>query len=210
MGAKVTYQHYSVQEYLNIVEESQAPYEYDGGRLIKLSGGTYNHGMIIGNIYHGFRNALEFRPEFTVCTAGVKVRVESTNSFFKPDIFVYQDQPRWAREDPESITNPILIVEVLSKSTRDYDQGTKWRRYRQLQSLRDYIVVDQYRQSVDHYSRKNKGFWSLRILEGIHGSLSLPGMGLDLPIADFYAGTKMCSHFQGSAYGGRQWDDEEE
>lgn len=94
-------------------------------------------------------------------------------------------EPKFEDAEQDTLTNPSLIIEVLSDSTERYDRGDKFAHYRRLMSLQDYVLVSQHRPLVEHFTRHGEE-WILRMAEGLEASLRLPAMGRELPLADIY------------------------
>jgi Uma2 family endonuclease len=104
---------------------------------------------------------LEDRP-CEVFNSKLRVRVRVTGFAAYPDISVACDHVETDPEDEDTLTNPVILVEVLSKSTEKRDRGTKWTHYRLIPSLRDYLIVSQKEPHIEHYARNADGSWTLR------------------------------------------------
>jgi Uma2 family endonuclease len=87
---------------------------------------------------------------------------------------------------PDVATNPLLIVEVLSPSTEAYDRGKKFRKYREIESFTDYLLVSQEEPSVDHYHKREDGVWTVIGAYGMDGSLYLSSLDVTLPLSEVY------------------------
>ena len=134
----------SVQEYLKQEIESSTKYEYHDGRIYAHAGGTLNHGLISGNAQ--LEIGIQLKNKKGNCipfNSDVKLFIESSNSYVYPDTMVICGAIENAQEHKDSVVNLILIVEVLSKSTADYDRGDKFYLYRQIPSFREYVLIEQ-------------------------------------------------------------------
>ncbi|MEO0474226.1 MAG: Uma2 family endonuclease, partial [Bacteroidota bacterium] len=112
--------------------------------MFAMAGGTLNHSKLGSNIMAQLIN----RESTNGCSSfngDAKIRVDSGNRFVYPDALVVCGEIESSQYDPNSITNPILVVEVLSDSTEKYDQGEKFRIYRNLPSFKEYVLIDQKR-----------------------------------------------------------------
>jgi Uma2 family endonuclease len=138
---------FSVEEYLALEEASDERHEYYGGEIFAMSGGTLEHNQIALNLFDQLRPARE-----RGCRAYVNdVRAKTPSGLFTyPDVMGVCGQPAFTADRYRSLTNPLVIAEVLSNSTRDYDRGQKFELYRTIPTLRDYLLVDQYAIDVEH------------------------------------------------------------
>lgn len=167
--------HFTVEEYLAFEETAEVRHEYVGGRLYAMTGATKRHNRIVGNIYRKLDDATEDNP-CRVYFEAVKLRV-SDDVIYYPDIMVACEPD----DDPLIEHNPCLVVEIASPDTEATDRREKFIAYRNLPSLRGYIIVAQDRRSVEHHFRDEDGDWRNEIFE--EGSLTLqcpPGATLAL------------------------------
>jgi len=178
----------TVDEYIKQEHESNIKYEYHDGRIYALAGGTLNHGMLCGNIFGELRGKLkEKQSNCKPYTSEIKVFIEKTNSFVYPDSMVICGEIEKSKLEKNSVTNPMLIVEVLSKSTSDYDRGDKFYLYRQLSSLKEYVLIEQDRYVVDvHYKSENSDLWRITRYEGIDQKLKFQSIGIEISMKDLY------------------------
>src|SRR4029077_15376648 len=101
-------------------------------------------------------------PECRVFNADLRIKVASSGLYTYPDCSVICGDLQYANKQLDVVLNPLLIVEVLSPSTQDYDRGKKFELYRTVETFREYLIVHQDRQHVEHYSRRDDGSWLLR------------------------------------------------
>ena len=175
----------SVEEYLAIDRDSfDVRYEYIDGNMYMLAGGTANHSAIIMNISGLLYNLLRGNP-CRAFSADMRVQVSETRYVY-PDISVSCDARDIGTTD--IIEHPRLIIEVLSPSTRDYDQGTKFGYYRNCPSIQEYMLVDTERRSISVYRRKTKNLWTLHIF-GSDDVVELESVGGSFSVADIYEQT---------------------
>lgn len=150
----------TVEEYLQFEEKSPIRHEYLNGQIVAMTGGTKAHSAIITNILTSLRNQLKGGP-CKVYAGSLKVRVAATNSFYYPDVLV--DCGDFIKSDVATET-PVLIFEVLSRSTAGTDRREKLFAYQQLQSLSTYVLVGQNTKSVDVYRRADEDSWTVEKL----------------------------------------------
>jgi Uma2 family endonuclease len=166
--------------------EEKAEYrsEYWNGQIIKVSGGTGNHNSITLNIATELRSKL--RDKCRTFAIDVKVWVDMWNSYAYPDIFVICREPQYHKKRRDIFTNPILIVEVLSNGTKIFDKGEKFLAYQTLESLQEYIMVDQYKFIVEQYTKQQDGNWTYKATIGQDSEISLNSVNQILKLSDIY------------------------
>jgi Uma2 family endonuclease len=147
-------------EYLELEEASDTKHEYLRGEIFAMAGGTPEHGALMAAVIVHLGIALGDRP-CRIYTSDVRIRIEATELTTYPDASVVCGPVVTSKSDRNAITNPILIVEVLSDSTEAYDRGEKFDHYRHLPSLREYLLVSQRRQKLESYRKNEQGIWML-------------------------------------------------
>ncbi|MCP4701060.1 MAG: Uma2 family endonuclease [Gammaproteobacteria bacterium] len=169
------------QAYLEKERLSETKNEYINGEIFAMSGASPAHNLIVGNLIRELGNQLKKRP----CRVYPSdLRVQVADGYVYPDVTVVCGQPEFAEDD--NLSNPDLIVEVLSPSTEDYDLGGKFARYRQLASLREYLLVAQDKAAIMHYARQDGNRWLLTEWTDIKAVLELPGIKCTLALRDVY------------------------
>ncbi len=147
----------TADDYLAGETHSPIRHEYVAGEVFAMAGATEEHATIAGNLFALLRAKVRGGP-CRVYIADMKLRVAAADAFFYPDVFVTCD-PRDATE-PLAKRHPSLICEVLSESTEAYDRGGKFAAYRTLESLKEYLLIDSRRRSVEVF-RRQPGGWLL-------------------------------------------------
>ena len=115
------------------------------------------------------------------------MKVSSTGLYAYPDVVVTCEKPRFEDDKFDTLLNPQLIAEVLSDSTEKYDRGKKFEHYRQIESLREYLLISQDRPHVELFTRDAGGQWTLSEATGLDAVIDLPAIGSRLALADVYA-----------------------
>ena len=181
-------QRWTLEEYLQQEVETGVKYEYHDGEVYSMAGGTLNHGLLCGNSYSEIRNKLKEKgSNCKPFTSEIKVHVKKKNSYVYPDAMVICGDIELSEEHPHAVTNPILIVEVLSKSTAEYDRGDKFHLYRQLRSFKEYVLIEQKKHVVDvHYKSPGSDLWRITRYEGLEQIIRLRSLGLEISMADLY------------------------
>ncbi len=149
----------SVQEYLELDNKAERPSEYFDGVMVEVEGATRNHALIASNILIGIGIRLrESTRECEVFSQSLRVFLPGTDRYVYPDIVLTCGSERLAEYD--TLLNPVLIAEVLSPTTEDYDKGRKFDGYRSIPSLKEYLTVAQEQVHIDRWAVIN-GIWSL-------------------------------------------------
>jgi Uma2 family endonuclease len=173
------------EEYLAAERLSETRSEYSDGGVYPLTGGTVNHNRITINLILELDKQL--RPAGChMHAADLKVRLPGSRKFFYPDVMVICGELQYHDERRDIITNPDLVVEVLSPGTEAFDRGEKFRAYRTIESLKEYVLVSQDRPLVEQYVKTGDGRWSLTEAEGLESSLALPSVGCTLSLGAVY------------------------
>lgn len=175
----------STDEYLAIDRAAELESEYHDGEVIPMSAVSWTHSQLSGRIYRRFEERLEDGP-CKIGVAPIRIRISSTK-YVCPDVAVICGQPAFTDEHADTITNPRVIVEVLSPSTSDYDRGGKFALYRELASFEEYLLVFQDRVRVETYRKTAEG-WLLRSFDGLEAVVTLHSLGISIPLAEIYKG----------------------
>jgi len=174
------------EEYLALDRDAELKSEYHDGELFPVAAASFRHARLVGR---GF-SAIESRLRGKDCAAAVsplRVRVSPTQ-FVYPDIAVVCGKPQFTDEQVDTITNPKVIVEVLSPSTQDYDYGGKFGLYRRLASLQEYVLVSQDEVKVEVFRKQTEMLWTFETIAGAEATLRLDSLGVEVPLAEVYEG----------------------
>ena len=176
---------YSVEEYLAIEVESESRNEYRDGEIVPMAGGLPNHNQIAGNIYATFNFAFRGKPLQAFIT-DQRLWIPKKRTYTYPDVMVIQGQLELQPRRKDTVMNPVMIVEVLSKSTADYDREKKFRAYRTIPSFQEYVLIDQYSQHIDQYVKVGTKKWNLQEYDETDTVVRLVTIDLEVAIADIY------------------------
>lgn len=174
----------TAEEYLELERGSEMKHELLDGEMVAMTGGSWFHGLIIGNMVTALKNRLRERA-CSVIPNDLRVRV-SAEVYVYPDIVVACSEPRLEDSSKDTLLNPTLLMEVLSPSTESYDRGRKFEHYQMLESLKEYVLVAQDRPRVEHYLRQDGHVWLYTEVSGLEGSVSLPSLGCEVPLSEIY------------------------
>ena len=172
------------EEYLALERDSETKHEYVNGESYAMAGGTPEHGRLATKLAQLVRNALAKRP-CELYSSDVRVRVEATGRSTYPDLSIVCSKIVPSAEDPDAITNPIVLIEVLSPSTEMDDRGNKWAHYRRIPSLECYVLVSQGERSIETYRREGKR-WIYEAF-GPGEVASVAGAEVTLAVDELYA-----------------------
>ena len=175
----------SVAEYLQAEEAAEVKHEFHHGELFAMVGASAPHDLIATNLITRLNIALEGRDCF-VFSGDMTVEVDPGKHYAYPDVSVVCGDVEFVANRNDIIVNPAAIFEVLSPSTSDYDRGGKFRAYRRIASLRDYLLVDQFAVSVEHFHRGTDGRWLLSDHEGEGSVLRIESLAVELPLTQIY------------------------
>jgi Uma2 family endonuclease len=178
----------SPEEYLRREREAEYKSEYIDGQIVAMSGATEKHNLITGDIYLELRSALRGRP-CRVYMSDLRVRVRSNYTY--PDIAVVCEEPRFQDSALDTLLNPVLILEVLSKTTERYDRGIKFGYYRKIESLQEYVLVSQDAAHVESFPRQPDGKWLLTEVDGLNASVQLASLQVAFKLAEIYRQVEM-------------------
>ena len=176
----------TAQEYLAIERDVEDKHEFYDGEMFAMGGASREHNLLVFNLGVTLGPQIRSRD----CEAylnDMRVHIALNNSCTYPDVVITCKKPRFEDETLDTLTNPQVVIEVLSKSTEQFDRGTKFEYYRSIDSLMEYVLVAQDRKHIDHFLRQSDGSWLMREASGDTGVIELPSIGCQLSLADIYA-----------------------
>ncbi len=172
-------------EYLAFERASETKHEYIDGHVYAMAGASRQHNLISTNTVA----TLHFQLRQTPCETyqgDMRVKVQMGDLYSYPDVTVVCAEPQFADSKQDMLLNPVIVVEVLSPTTEKYDRGKKFRQYRQLDSMQEYLIIEQEKSHIEHYLRQPDNTWLLADAVGLDASLELPSIGCTLKLADVY------------------------
>lgn len=175
---------YTLEEYVRLEEYANVRHEFLDGQIYAMAGGTPEHGTYAANVIGLLTSQLVGKP-CRVQTSDVRIRVQATGLDTYPDASVVCGHAERDPNDPNAIVNPVVLVEVLSPSTEEYDQGEKLEHYQRIESLREVVFVQHREQRVDVVRRQHDGSWLTT--SGTSGdTLELEALGCALSVDSVY------------------------
>lgn len=173
------------EEYLEIERKAEFRSEYYNGEMFAMSGGSRWHGRIAFRLNSLIEQHLAGKP----CEGyAADMRVLTPSGLYTyPDLVVVCDEPQFLDNQLDTLTNPSLLVEILSPSTETYDLGKKAEMYRTIPSLREMLFISQDRYHVQLQQRQQDGKWLLSEADGLDSSIELSSIGYSLSLREAYA-----------------------
>jgi len=178
-------QYYTPEEYLWLEARAIYKSEYFDGEIYAMAGGSPNHGQVAVNII-GELHSLFKGKTCRVLNSDSRVGVQSNRFYTYPDVSVVCGSLEFVEGRTDTIINPIVIIEVLSPSTRSYDRGLKFERYRAISSLQAYVVIDSERIFIEFFRKIEDGNWLLETLTEFTSNLKLKMVEAELPLSAIY------------------------
>jgi Uma2 family endonuclease len=177
--------YYTPEEYLELEEKAEYKSEYRDGEIIPMTGGTTNHNKIAGNFYAYLKFGLK-KQNYDVYIGDVRLWIPRYRQHTYPDIMVIQGEPIYTGANTTTVMNPLLIVEVLSKSTSNYDQSDKFMYYRSIPEFKEYILINQYQYHVMQYVKTDDSKWIFTELQSESDILTLETIDFQIALSDLY------------------------
>ena len=181
---------YTIEEYLEMENAAAEKHEYYKGEIFAMSGAKLTHNMIVTNIFGNLYSKLKGKP----CRpfgSDMRIHIPANTLFTYPDISVMCGEIESRDNDDMNFLNPTVIIEVLSPSTKNYDRGEKFRLYRDIPSLKEYILVDSESISIEAFHINSSGHWELFEYKDISDSLNVRAVDIVLSLSEIYTGTRL-------------------
>ncbi|HEX6041597.1 Uma2 family endonuclease [Longimicrobium sp.] len=175
---------YTPEEYLALERNAEFKSEYLDGRIVAMTGASIAHVTITGNVHGELRTRLRGTP-CRPFMGDMRVQIGGGRRYTYPDVVVVCGEPRFMDGALDTLTNPALIVEVLSPTTEAYDRGEKFQHYRSIESLREYVLIAQDRVLVERFVRGGD-FWTLSTIESLDAALELTSVDCSIPLREIY------------------------
>ena len=185
MQTQVKQRYFTPEEYLLLEENAEYKSEYRNGEIIAMTGGTTYHNKIAGNFYKKFPVSINGQ-DYEIFINDVRLWIERPKMYAYPDVMLIEGEPIYQGSAQTVVTNPSLIVEVLSKSTQNYDRTDKFDYYCCIPQFKEYILIDQYKHYVEQFVKTEEGKWLLSEYNGEEAVLSLSSVEFQISLADIY------------------------
>lgn len=177
--------YFTREEYLILEEKALEKSEYHNGEIITMTGGTTNHNLLALRMAAKFLSLLE-DEEYQIYIGDVRLWIEKYRRYTYPDVMVIKGQTIYEGKGKTTVINPLLIVEILSKSTENYDQNDKFDSYRTLPTLQEYLLVDQYQYYVKQFTKTEENKWLLTDYRGKDAIVKLESINYEITLETLY------------------------
>jgi len=180
----------TLEEYVELERSTNTKYEYHDGEVFALAGGKLNHSRLCSRILVELTNQLKSKKSnCEVFNSDTKLHTEKFNKYFYPDTMVVCGDFQHPENFEDAITNPTLIVEVLSDSTEAYDRGEKFKKYQSLPTFLEYVLISQYKPLVEvFYRESNSNIWQINYYEGLEATFKLQSLSIEITMKALYEG----------------------
>ena len=177
----------SPEQYLAQERRAEFKSEYYRGEIFAMAGASFEHTLIKDNLARKAGNQLEDGP-CRVLTSDIRVKVHTTGLYTYPDIVVVCDPPQFEDKHFDTLLNPNIIIEVLSDSTEKYDRGDKFRKFRQIPSLKEYVLVSQTAALLERYVRQPNDDWLLTAFDDVSAVFEFASISARIALSEVYRG----------------------
>lgn len=181
---------FSIEEYLLFEKQSLEKHEFFKGEIFAMSGVSNRHNVIFSNLFTGIGMQLKGKP----CKpygSDMRIYVAENTLFTYPDISIICNEIVPASMDEDTATLPTVLIEILSPSTRNYDRGDKFKLYRDIPTLKEFILVDSEAIAIEAFRLNQRGHWELEEYKSLSEIFTIPTLNVTLPVTDIYDGTKL-------------------
>jgi Uma2 family endonuclease len=178
---------YTPDEYLDFEVNSDTRHEYINGEIIPMTGGTPEHNEIASILNAALRMSLKGKP-YSIFIADQRLWIPDRNLYTYPDVMVAPRPLQRQQGRTDTITNPVMIAEVLSKSTKSHDRDEKFSAYRTIPTFQEYLLIDQYTPHIEQYSKTDSYKWIFTEYEDIEAYISLSSIACEICVGDLYDG----------------------
>jgi Uma2 family endonuclease len=178
--------YYTPEEYLALEEAAEFRSEYIDGEIIPMTGGTTNHNGLAGNFYAALNFAFR-QQDYEVFMGDVRLWIPKTQIYTYPDVMIIAGAPEYQENRKDTIVNPVVIVEVLSKSTQSYDRGETFSAYRTIPTFQEYVLLDQTQMRIEQFYKTGKKQGLLREYDEEDEAIALASVPFEINLEDIYS-----------------------
>lgn len=176
---------YTAEEYLALEVASDVRSEFRNGEIVEMTGSTPAHNEISRMFVFLLTAALRKQP-YSIFVADQRLWIPEATLYTYPDVMITPRPPELKSDRKDTVMNPILLAETLSSSTEAYDRGDKFTHYRTIESLQEYVLVEQYRPHVEHYVKQRDNEWLFKDYSGLKSSFTLSSVEVEIALVDLY------------------------
>jgi Uma2 family endonuclease len=183
-------QKFTMEEYLTMERSSEQKHEYFNGEIFAMSGAGERHNVIFSNLFGELAYKLKGNP----CRpygSDLRIHIPENTLYTYPDISIICRDIVTDQKDDDNVIQPSVLIEILSPSTKNYDRGTKFKLYRDIPSLKEYVLIDSEAISVEIFRLHENGHWQLDEYKNPDEFLKLFTIDFELTLKEIYQGTKL-------------------
>jgi Uma2 family endonuclease len=184
---------YTIEEYLEMERASEVKHEYYQGEIFAMAGASNNHNIISMNASTELRNQLK-NKSCRPYGSDMRVHIPENTLFCYPDISIFCGSLTTTDKEKDTAIHPTIIIEILSKSTRTYDQTTKFDLYQNIPTLKEYILIDSERINVTSFRIDSHNRWVFEDYKTLQDTVLIPTVGVSLSMQDIYDDTSLVEH----------------
>ena len=180
----------SIEEYLAFERDSNVKHEYYLGEVFAMNGAGGRHNILFSNLFTLIGIHLRGKP----CRpygSDMRVHIPENTLFTYPDISIFCGELKTLDREEDSAIGPTVLLEILSPSTKNYDRGEKFKLYRDIPSLREYILVDTESVRIEVFRMNASRHWELEEYKLLDETLTIHAIDLSIPLRDIYSDTKL-------------------
>jgi Uma2 family endonuclease len=177
------------EEYLEFEKNSPEKHEYFQGEVFAMAGAGTDHNIIFSNVFIGLGSLLKGKP----CKpfgSDMRVYIPENTLYTYPDISIFCNAINHSSKDEDTLISPSVIIEILSPSTKNYDMGGKFMLYRDIPTLKEYLMIDSASFRVQVFAVNQQNHWELTECKAIQDSLFIPSLEIKLPLKEVYEGVE--------------------
>jgi Uma2 family endonuclease len=181
---------FTAEEYLQFEKQSGEKHEFYHGEIFAMAGAGPRHNKIFSSLFLSIGLRLKGKP----CQpygSDLRIYIPENSLYTYPDISIICGDIIPSEEDPDTAVRPSVLIEILSPGTADYDRGGKFKLYRDIPTLKEYILVDSEAINVEMFCLNTHGHWELEEYRTVQEMLSVASLGITIPLAEIYADTKL-------------------
>ena len=180
----------SIEEYLQMENAADEKSEYYKDEIFAMSGAKVPHNTIVGNLFANLFNKLKGK-KCKPCNSDQRIHIPSNTLFTYPDISIICGEIITLNNDDYNVLNPTVIIEVLSKSTINYDRGEKFKLYRDIATLKEYLLVDSESMHIEIFRMNEKGHWELEEYNSSTDAVIIKAINETVFLSEIYEGVRI-------------------
>jgi Uma2 family endonuclease len=180
----------TADEYLQFEKEAKEKHEFFRGEIFAMAGAGLRHNQIFKNLYVELGSVLKGKP----CQpygSDLRIHIPQNTLYTYPDISIICKDIVSSSDETESVIEPVIIIEILSESTQNYDRGAKFKLYRDIPTLKEYIMVDSESITVECFRLNHNNHWELEEYKSPDQTLAIPTLAINISLSQIYEGTKV-------------------